>query len=48
MPMQATGNPSSGLLEKFYVDNCSCLSKARDAVKNAESFLKCDNPILYK
>ena len=49
MPMQSTGNPSSGDLEKFYIDGgYSYLSSAKDKVKELEKTLKGDNPILYR
>jgi hypothetical protein len=48
MPMQATGNPSSGNLEKFFVDSESSFYEIRNKVNNLEKTLKGDNPILYK
>ena len=48
MPMEATGNPSAGPLERFYISNCSYFSDARDKIKQLEKTLKGDNPIFYR
>jgi len=48
MPMESTGNPSAGPLERFYVDSYSYFSNAKDRVKDLEKTLKGENPILYR
>jgi hypothetical protein len=49
MSMQATGNPSAGPLEKFYINGgYSYLSDARSRIKELEKTLKGENPIFYR
>src|SRR5438270_477416 len=50
MPMKS-GNPAGGDLDKFWITSCSYLydnDGAKKRVKDLESTLKGDNPILYR